>query len=154
VEGNQIPEPDALELCALKKTASPTDFAPGDADGSFVCEFGVVCDPPRRGLVVKLYIHGGNKIKRQTIDFGLFDNIDRKMDRIYQLTLADENTPCHRENGIIWRGSHEHIGNKNYKRHDLNGKSFQVVLDIFLQKTNIILEERIFNPFDDFELRP
>lgn len=154
MQGNPIPEADALELCALKKTASPTDFAPGDSSGSFVCEFGVVCEPPRRGLVVRIYIHGGNKVKRQTIDFGLFDNVDRNLIRIYQLTLADENTPCHRENGIAWRGSHEHIGDRNYKRTDLNNKSFQAILDLFLRKANIILEEKIFNPFDDFELRP
>lgn len=154
MHGNTISEAEALELCALKKTASPTDFAPGDSSGSFVCEFGVVCEPPRRGLVVRIYIHSGNKVKRQTIDFGLFDNVERNLLRVYQLTLADESTPCHRENGIIWRGSHEHIGAENYKRDDLNNKSFQDVLEIFLAKINIILEEKIFNPFDDFELRP
>lgn len=150
-----IPEAEALDLCALTKSASPGDFVAGDCAGSIESEFGLVCDPPRKGLRVRIYVHGGNRVKRNTIDFGLWDCSDRPAIRIYQLTIANKSTHTHTEDGVKWYGSHEHLGDKNYIRSDANDKSFQEALQYFLSKTNIILDGPLINPFDPstFELQ-
>ncbi len=69
-----VPEKEAKALCGLKKTASP--LAAWDESaiaGNREMTFGVVCEPPRRGLVVELYMMQGRKVKRQKMNFGLWD---------------------------------------------------------------------------------
>lgn len=144
---------EAEELCQLVKVAEPSQWQRGQSEGSLKCTFGVVCEPPRRGLRVEIYINRGHKIKRQTINLGLFDDIDGEWIGIYQLTVADEKSCHHRENGVSWYGSHEHIGDSKNKRNELDNKDFQVALRVFCDKINLTLDAPITDPLDPSKFR-
>ena len=108
--------------------------------------FGVVCDPPRRGLIVELYMTQGRKINRQKMNFGLWDRSRPEWERVYQLTVAPADMPTHGKEGETWYGAHDHFGSPRKQDH-LNGASFAVGLEFFCNVTNLTLEEQIDDPF-------
>lgn len=110
--------------------------------------FGVVCAPPRRGLVIEIYINQGYKVQRQTLNFGLWDREPGVLTRIYQLTIADALTPSHKEKGVQWYGSHQHMGSTVTQLQHLNSDNFFQSLELFCRTISLTLDEPISNPFD------
>ena len=106
-----IPEEDAQALCSMAKKGSPAAWRQGAKEGALTTVFGLVCEPPRPGLIVEIYINRGPKVKRRTLNFGLWDS-SAGWERVYQLTIADSGTPTYTEISVVWYGSHEHIGHK------------------------------------------
>lgn len=148
----EVPEDEAKALCGLKKTASPlAAWEESDIAGNREMTFGVVCEPPRRGLVVELYMTQGRKVRRQKMNFGLWDRSRPVWERVYQLTVAPGDLPTHAEGSDIWYGSHDHLGRAR-RQNQLDGASFAEGLRFFCEQTNLTLEEPIEDPFK-FELR-
>ena len=146
--GISVPEDEALALCAIAKTASPAKWAQGDQQGSLWCEFGVVCAPPRPGLLVSIRINRGYKIKRRTMSFGLWDTSSGAWERVYQLTVGDSSSPTHSEQGIAWFGSHDHMGPKAMQRNEFDEADFGVSLQSFCTTIALHIEEPIVDPLD------
>ena len=147
-----VPVEEAKALCRLKKTASPlAAWDESDIAGNREMTFGVVCDPPRRGLVVELYMTQGRKVRRQKMNFGLWDRSEPVWERVYQLTVAPSDMPTHAEGGDIWYGSHDHLGEPRRQNH-LDGASFAEGLKFFCEQTNLTLEDAIEDPFK-FDLK-
>lgn len=151
--GTSLPAHEAGELCRLGKAASPASWAKGAQEGSAWCEFGVVCEPPRRGLLVSIRINRGHKIKRRTMNFGLWDTSTGSWERVYQLTIADPQSPTHSENGETWFGSHEHVGPEATQRMDLDSADFQSALQVFCEAVRLRLEDPIHDPLDPKQFR-
>ena len=145
-----------MALCVITKTASPAQWQQGAKPGSLKTTFGVVCEPPRRGLIIEIYINRGHKVKRRTLNFGLWDTKSGGFDRVYQLTVADANSPTHTERGVTWFGSHEHMGDKAIQQNILDYVSFAEALIVFLKKICLTLDETIIDPLDPntYELKP
>lgn len=142
-----IPANEALELCKILKTAFPSEAWTTEKNhGAYQMAFGVVCSPPRHGLVIQIYINQGHRIKRRTVNFGLWDSTSGIQARVYQLTIADANSPTHREENEVWYGSHQHLGDKAEKLSHLNQVDFGVALDFFCKKISLALEEPISDP--------
>ncbi len=119
----------------------------GEKPGTDKMAFGVICDPPRRGLAVLIYINQGHKVKRRTMNFGLWDNVGGVETRVYQLTVADSLTPTHGENGVRWYGSHRHMGSKAQSLQQLDTASFSEALKLFCSDISLSLEDQIPDPF-------
>lgn len=136
----------------LAKTAPLLRWAEGPKGvGSLSLVLGVVCNPPRRGLQVEIYVHRVSVIRR-TVDFGLWDTSSGEHERIYQLTVADENSPTHTEKGVVWFGSHEHVGDQPIKLNGIDDLDFSGAMQLFLTKVNLTIEDGpIPDPFA-FEL--
>ena len=151
-----LPEAEARAVCAVPKMASAAMWQQGVKPGSLKNTFGVVCDPPRRGLVVEVYINRGHKVKRRTLNFGLWDTSDGGFDRAYQLTVADATSPTHTEQGVTWFGSHEHMGNAATKLNNLDTTTFSDALKRFCATVSLILEGPLEDPIDpsNFALKP
>jgi hypothetical protein len=144
-----IPEADALILCGLKKEAIlPNNWHSGDPR-TFELGGGVICEPPRRGLVVEIYTTHGKKVEWRKTDFGLWDKAGGRREhvRVYQLTIAPSHLHTHTEGGEVWFGSHEHMGSRASKLPDLCSASFDDALAFFCQRTNIRLADPIEDPF-------
>ena len=146
--GISVPEDDARALCAIEKTASPAKWATGAQPGSLWCEFGVICQPPRRGLLVSIRINRGHKVKRRTMSFGLWDTKSGARERVYQLTVADPASPTHIEQGAQWFGSHDHMGERTTQRTEFDRANFVAALQHFCSVINLRLEEEIVDPLD------
>jgi hypothetical protein len=143
----EVPEQQALALCALKKVADPLhSWDESDIAGNREMTFGVVCDPARRGLIVELYVTQGRKVKRPKMNFGLWDRSGLVWERVYQLTVAQADLPTHGEEGVTWFGSHDHLG-KARRQNQLDGASFADGLAFFCNVTNLTLEGSIEDPF-------
>ena len=143
----EVPEDQAIVLCRLAKTASPlAAWEESDIAGNREMTFGVICMPPRRGLIVELYVTQGRKIKRPKMNYGLWDRSGPIWERVYQLTIAPADLPTHGEEGVTWYGSHDHLG-KARKQNQLDGASFATGLQFFCKETNLTLEEDIEDPF-------
>jgi hypothetical protein len=151
-----IPEEDARAICALTKVASPAAWQDGGRPGALKCAFGVVCDPPHRGLQVEIYISKGHKVKRRTINFGLWDTSGGGWERVYQLTIADPTSPTHTERGDVWCGSHEHLGATASKLNTLDTATFAEALQRFCATVNLKLDDELVDPMDPatFSLKP
>lgn len=147
-----IPEPDALQLCAIPKTGAPPEDWVFSNPEVWKMGFGVVCRPPRRGFLVELYASGGFRLERRKLNIGLWDTLDGAYDRVYQLTIAPSWLPTHGEAGEVWYGSHEHIGNKASRLSELCDASFEEALKFFCDRTSLSLEDPIENPFE-FKLK-
>jgi hypothetical protein len=148
----EVPEDQAWALCSLKKTASPlAAWDESDIAGNREMTFGIVCDPPRRGLVVELYMTQGRKVRRLKMNFGLWDRSGPVWERVYQLTVAPSNLPTHGEGSDIWYGSHDHLGQAR-RQNQLDSASFAEGLKFFCEQTNLTLEDPIEDPFK-FELK-
>ena len=119
----------------------------GAKAGTDKMTFGVVCSPPRRGLAVLIYINQGHKVKRRTMNFGLWDNVGGVETRVYQLTVADSLTPTHGEKGVRWYGSHRHMGDKATSLQHLDTANFHEALEVFCSDTSLTLEDPIPDPF-------
>ena len=102
---------------------------------------GVVCTPPRRGLQVEIYVHRIAKVVRRTIDFGLWDTRSGVHERVYQLTVADKDSPTHTEKGVVWFGSHEHVGDEAVKLDGIDDFGFDEALNLFVLKINLTIED-------------
>lgn len=150
-----VPYEVALSLCLVQKRADPANWAPGDKTGAVCTAFGVVCDPPRPGLVVEIAINRGAKARRRTVNFGLWDTSTGGYVRVYQLTIADSASPTHSENGKVWFGSHEHMGDRATHRPDLDAVPFGSALTNFLGTISLAIESPIEDPLDPetFQLR-
>lgn len=143
-----IPESQAKALCSIVKTASPSEaWSQGEKIGAHQMSFGVVCAPPRRGLVVQIYINQGYKVLRRTMNFGLWDSESGILTRVYQLTVADSDSPSHKEHGILWHGSHQHMGAKATHRPDLDAIDFLNAMKLFCSTISLTLDEPIPDPF-------
>ena len=143
----EVSEKDALALCALLKVAAPLHAWDESAiAGNRDMTFGVVCKPPRRGLIVELYMTQGRKVRRPKMNFGLWDRSGPVWERVYQLTVAPADLPTHGEEGETWYGSHDHLG-KARRQNQLDGASFATGLAFFCEVTNLTLEEPIEDPF-------
>lgn len=151
--GISVLDDEAKALCATAKTASPAQWAHGDQPGSLWCEFGVVCTPPRHGLLVSIRINRGHKIKRRTISLGLWDTTSGAWERVYQLTVADSSSPTHMEKGTAWFGSHDHLGQKATQRNELDAADFNAALQSFCTTVNLQLDEPILDPLDPTTFR-
>lgn len=141
-------EAEARALCAITKTASPASWQQGVTSGALKNTFGVVCDPPRRGLVVEVYINRGHKVKRRTLNFGLWDTSAGGFERAYQLTVADSASPTHTERGVTWFGSHEHMGEAATKLKELDALTFADALKRFCATVSLVLEDDLDDPTD------
>lgn len=152
-----LPEAEAVALCAISKTASPAaEWQRGAQPGALKNTFGVVCNPPRPGLVVEVYINRGHKVKRRTLNFGLWDTSSGGFDRVYQLTIADSSTPTHTERGVTWFGSHEHLGYSPTQLNALDTMTFADALARFCATVSLVLEDDLEDPIDpsSFTLKP
>ena len=151
-----LPEAEARVLCAVPKMASAATWQQGVKPGALKNTFGVVCDPPRRGLVVEVYINRGHKVKRRTLNFGLWDTRAGGFDRAYQLTVADATSPTHTEQGVTWFGSHEHMGEAATKLNNLDTITISDALKRFCATVSLVLEEPLEDPIDpsNFALKP
>lgn len=109
---------------------------------------GIICAPPRRGFSVEMYCHRGYKVQRRTVDFGLWDNTSGIAERVYQLTVADSNTPSHIERGVQWFGSHEHMGDVPAQLPHLDTVGFMQALELFCSKISLVIDGEIEDPFD------
>lgn len=137
-----IPEADALPIIALAKSAPLAKWSEGPkGEGSLSLHLGVVCNPPRRGLQIEIYVHRISKVIRRTVDFGLWDTINGEHQRVYQLTVADKDSPTHTEKGVTWFGSHEHLGNRAIKLNGIDDLNFEDALKLFLSKVNLTIED-------------
>lgn len=88
----------------------------------------------------------GSKVQRRTIDFGLWDSTSGVLERIYQLTIADSKSPTHMEEGELWFGSHEHMGEKATKLNHMDSVDFHAALEYFCQRTSLLIED---GPIED-----
>lgn len=102
---------------------------------------GVICEPPRRGLVVEIYVNAGIKVMRRTMNFGLWDTSSGIWERAYQLTVADANSPTHKERGVQWFGSHQHFGEVAEKMNHLDTATFEECLKLFCATVNLYIED-------------
>lgn len=138
---------------ALAKSAPLVPWVEGPRGvGSLKLVLGVVCSPPRRGLQVEIYVHRISKVIRRTVDFGLWDASSGEHERVYQMTVADSNSPTHTEKGVVWFGSHEHVGDTANKLMGIDELDFESALQLFLSKVNLTIEDGpIPDPFA-FEL--
>ena len=109
--------------------------------GSLALHLGVICTPPRRGLQIEIYVHRISKVIRRTIDFGLWDTVSGTHERVYQLTIADKDSPGHSERGVTWFGSHEHVGDRAIKLDGIDDLSFDEAVKLFMKKVNLTIED-------------
>ena len=109
--------------------------------------FGVVCDPPRRGMTVELYCTPGAKVPTPKMNLGLWDKSDGDFRRVYQLTVAPSHLSTHTENGVVWYGSHEHVGEAAYQLPHMDSYTFIQALEYFLKRTTLTLEDPISDPY-------
>ncbi len=141
-----VPHAQAVELCALRKTAEAGTWNPGWKVGAMVLVMGVICNPPRRGLHVEIYLHRSHKLLRRTIDFGLFDRSSGTQERVYQLTIADSDSLTHTERGKPWFGSHKHVGDQQIKLEGMDDVGFHDALRIFCEDTGLTIVDNIDDP--------
>lgn len=144
-----IPEADALALCGLKKEAILAQEWKAEGPHSHTLGGGVVCVPPRRGLVLEIYTTRGKRVDWRKTDFGLWDKAGGRREhvRVYQLTIAPAHLHTHSQDGEPWFGSHEHMGASASQLPTLNSASFEDALAFFCQRTNIALSDPIEDPF-------
>lgn len=143
-----MPRLEAEVLCELEKSADPSSDWKWVAPGAWAMGFGVVCVPPRRGMVVELYCSPGQRVKQPKMNLGLWDRTDGEMRRVYQLTVALAHVATHTdENGEVWYGSHEHVGADVVRANQLDGRPFPEALAHFLARTTLNLEGPIHDPF-------
>lgn len=148
-----IPHVQAEALCAISKVADAAIWQPGAKEGSRVLVMGVICAPPRRGLHVEIYMHRGHKVLRRTFDFGLWDNSSGVMERVYQLTVADSFSPTHTEKGVVWFGSHEHMGDTPTQLIHLDSVDFKTALQLFMSKVSLTIKGGDIDDPMEFKLK-
>ncbi len=115
--------------------------------------FGVVCNPPFRGMHVELRAGSGRRVVRRDLDLALWYLDGRIPRRVYQLTVNEGGSFQHmEEDGTVYTGSHEHFGAATFPLDDLNGTPFAAALERFCRETNLVLDEDIPDPYA-FDLR-
>ena len=125
----------------MVKKAEAAQWQQGNKVGALKMTMGVVCDPPRPGLVVEIYMNRGHKVLRRTLNFGLWDTASGVWERAYQLTVADSNSPTHTENGVTWFGSHDHIGEIATQKSHLDTIDFHEALQLFCRATSLTIDD-------------
>lgn len=148
-----IPEADALAICALRKEGVVAGGWADAGNGTWKLSAGVICEPPRRGLVVDLYASsGGKRVPRRKVNLGLWDRLGGGYERVYQLTIAPADLPTHGEDGVTWFGSHEHVGTRAVLLPALCDAPLAEALAFFCQRTTLTFSDPIEDPYE-FKLR-
>ncbi len=115
--------------------------------------FGVVCNPPFRGMHVELRAGSGRRVVRRDLDLALWYLDGRTQRRVYQLTVNEGGSFQHmEEDGTVYTGSHEHFGAATFPLDALNGTPFAAALERFCRETNLVLDGDIPDPYA-FDLR-
>ncbi|RYZ82971.1 MAG: hypothetical protein EOP04_20900 [Proteobacteria bacterium] len=81
------------------------------------------------------------------MNLGLWDKSDGDFRRVYQLTVAPSILTTHTEKGVIWYGSHEHVGQAAYQLTHMDSYTFPQALAYFLDRTTLTLEDPIADPY-------
>ena len=98
-------------------------------------------------MTVELYCTTGSKVPQTKMNLGLWDKSDGEFRRVYQLTVAPSHLSTHTEKGVVWYGSHEHVGEAAYQLPHMDMYAFSEALAYFLQRTTLTLEEPISDPY-------